>query len=98
MLRLASGQQAVLGQVPAGYTHIALTIDSTGPAVRTIKTYLNGDLSSVNVFPGVMGNWSDSTSRWILGADYDGSGSFSNSANYTNFFTTYLNYSIFIGQ
>ena len=87
VLRLASGQQAVLGEVPAGYTHITLTIDSTGPAVRTIKTYLNGDLSSVNVFPGVMGNWSDSTSRWILGADYDGSGDFSNSANYTNFFT-----------
>jgi hypothetical protein len=86
ILSLASGQQALLGELSAGYTHIALTIDSTGPSTRIVKTYLNGNLSTVNVFPGEMGNWSDSTSRWILGAEYDGSGGFDNSANYTNFF------------
>ena len=90
VIRLASGAQAVLGQIPAGYTHVALTIDSTGPGTRAVKTYLNGDLSSSLVFPGVLGNWSDTTTRWILGAEYSGSGGFDNSANYANFFNGLL--------
>jgi len=81
-----TGQGTRVGEISTGYTHIALTIDSTSSDSRTIQTYLNGMLVSTNVFQNVTGNWSDTTTNWILGATRAGTGAVDNSINFSNFF------------
>ena len=82
-----TGQSSVVGQLATGYTHLSLTIDSTSESTRTITTYINGSLSSTNVFYNVSGNWSDTTTRWVLGADRTGLGAYDNPVNFSNYYS-----------
>jgi hypothetical protein len=82
-----TGQNSVVGQLPTGYTHLAFNIDSTSADTRTITTYINGTLKSTNVFSNVTGNWSDTTTRWILGADRTGLGDINDANNFNNFYS-----------
>jgi hypothetical protein len=82
-----TGQNSVVGQLPTGYTHLAFNIDSTSADTRTITTYVNGTLKSTNVFSNITGNWSDTTTRWILGADRTGLGDINNENNFNNFYS-----------
>jgi hypothetical protein len=81
------GSGTKVGELMTGYTHLAFTIDSTSSSSRTIATYINGNLSSTNVFSNVSGNWSDSLTNWILGADRISTGAVDNATNFTNFYT-----------
>ncbi len=82
-----TGQSSVVGQLATGYTHLAFTIDSTSASSRTITTYVNGIQTSANVFSNVTGNWSDTTTRWVLGADRASLGNYNNANNFNNFYS-----------
>ncbi len=81
------GQGTKVGEVSTGYTHLAFGIDSTSASSRTITTYINGSLSSTNVFNNVSGDWSDVDTRWVLGADRAGSGPYTDVINFNNFYS-----------
>lgn len=59
------------GNLGNGYQHLAFTLDS---ASGNVTVYKNGALAGAAVFPGVSGNWSDTTQAWVLGARESGSG------------------------
>ncbi len=73
-----NGTQNDLGNLGTGYQHLAFTMDSTAGGL-VVSTYKNGDLISTNTYPGVNGNWSDTTRQWVIGARPDG-------ASYLDFF------------
>lgn len=81
-----TGQGSKVGELSTGYAHLAFTIDSTSASSRTITTYINGVLSSTNVFSNVDGNWSDPDTRWVLGADRSGTGAYNDPNNFNNFY------------
>ncbi|MEI6410891.1 MAG: LamG-like jellyroll fold domain-containing protein, partial [Bacteroidota bacterium] len=66
-----NGAETPLGDLGAGYQHLAFTIDSTA-AGRVITAYKNGMLISANTFSGITGNWSDTLQQWVVGARQDG--------------------------
>lgn len=77
----------VVGSIGTGYHHLAFTVDSM-PFNWEVGTYIDGVLTSTNNFPTVSGNWSDSTTYWIIGAKRaaDNAASWSDESNYTDFF------------
>ncbi len=66
-----NGQIHNFGQLGIGYQHLAFTIDSGS---GTVKAYKNGVLLGNHTFTGVTGNWSDTTTQWVLGARASGGG------------------------
>lgn len=69
-----NGQEHIFGELGMGYQHLAFTIDSNGTD-RSITAYKNGVLfGSAHTYNGVTGNWSDTTTQWILGARSGGGG------------------------
>jgi hypothetical protein len=66
-----NGTQNDLGDFGSGYKHLAFTMDSTSSGL-VVNTYKNGTLLSTNTYPGVNGNWSDTTQQWVVGARKDG--------------------------
>ncbi|MCK6692632.1 MAG: T9SS type A sorting domain-containing protein [Thermoanaerobaculia bacterium] len=65
-----NGQEHNFGQLGVGYQHLAFTIDS---ASGQVAAYKNGVPLGSHNFTGISGNWSDTTTQWILGARASGS-------------------------
>jgi len=64
-----NAQEHNFGPLGLGYQHLAFTLDS---ATGTVTAYKNGVSLGSHAFVGVTGNWSDTTTNWVLGARSSG--------------------------
>ncbi|MBK9337257.1 MAG: T9SS type A sorting domain-containing protein [Lewinellaceae bacterium] len=64
-----NAQEHNFGPLGLGYQHLAFTLDST---TGTVTAYKNGISLGSHAFVGVTGNWSDTTTNWVLGARSSG--------------------------
>ncbi len=60
-----TGAEHNFGPLGIGYQHLAFTLDS---ATHTVAAYKNGVALGSHSFPAWTGNWSDTTTNWMLGA------------------------------
>ncbi len=66
-----NGEQADFGTIASGYQHLAITLDSlTG----IVAVFANGINLDSHAYPGDIGNFSDTSEVWLLGAIEDGFG------------------------
>ncbi|MBK9981979.1 MAG: T9SS type A sorting domain-containing protein [Saprospiraceae bacterium] len=66
-----NGEQTDFGTIASGYQHLAITLDSlTG----IVAVFANGVNLDSHAYPGVIGNFSDTSEVWLLGAIEDGFG------------------------
>lgn len=67
-----NGNVHSFGNIPdMGYSHLAITIDSSG-SNRDVSVYSDGNLLGSFIFSGVFDNLSDTTTNWYIGGHASG--------------------------
>ncbi|HUR29943.1 MAG TPA: LamG domain-containing protein, partial [Saprospiraceae bacterium] len=87
-IRIAlSNTTQIFGLLGSGFKHLAFTWDSTS---RVIKGYRNGVLMNQFTYPVTTGNWSDTTTHWLLGVRPDSSAVYDGLIDEVAFYDTTL--------